>query len=106
MSTLVAVVFDDPTTAFEMRTSLSQLHSRLRTNFLREDEHVPGLQVGMGACESGRGAAYRQAAVIVAPGVERQCVVIGVQNARVDSFEYRRSGCERGLLVIRCEYVR
>ena len=71
----------------------------LRADHFLEDQHVAGLEVREAAGERGLGGAGGQAAVGVAPGVEVDLVVFGVEDRVLHRLEDDDAGPQRGFFV-------
>ena len=66
---------------------------------LLKDQHVSGLQVGIGAGERGFGCARGQAAVACRPRCRRYLVVLGIEHGILHRLEDHDAGVERGFFV-------
>jgi hypothetical protein len=73
----------------------------LGAQHLLEDQHVAGLQMGECAEESGFGCAFGQAAIGVAPGVEVDQVVFGIEHRILHGLEDDHPGLQSGFLIAR-----
>ena len=75
----------------------------LRAYHLLEDQHVAGLQVGKAAEQRCFGGALRQAAIGVAPGVELNLVVLGIELASCIGSKTSTPAIERAFFVARAD---